>query len=84
MDEKILAAINGLVRDIKRNPFRGLGKPEPLKHGLQGWWSRRISGEHRGLSRFRKGRQSPARHRAVSLSLLTNCGGKKLLRHARA
>jgi len=46
-DEKILEAINGLIRDIKRDPFKGLGKPEPLKHALQGWWSRRISGEHR-------------------------------------
>jgi toxin YoeB len=46
-DEKILAAINELIRDVKRNPFKGLGKPEPLRHELQGWWSRRISGEHR-------------------------------------
>ena len=45
-DEKILAAIDELIKDIKRNPFKGLGKPEPLKHALQGWWSRRISGEH--------------------------------------
>ncbi len=46
-DQKILASINELVKDIKRNPFKGLGKPEPLKHHLAGWWSRRISGEHR-------------------------------------
>jgi toxin YoeB len=46
-DEKILASINDLIKDIKRDPFKGLGKPEPLKHALQGWWSRRISGEHR-------------------------------------
>ena len=46
-DEKILASINALIKDIKRDPFKGLGKPEPLKHALQGWWSRRISGEHR-------------------------------------
>ncbi|WP_314955935.1 Txe/YoeB family addiction module toxin [Bradyrhizobium cosmicum] len=46
-DEKILAAINDLIKDIKRDPFRGLGKPEPLKHDLRGWWSRRITGEHR-------------------------------------
>lgn len=46
-DPKMLAAINTLIRDIRRDPFRGLGKPEPLKHGLKGWWSRRISGEHR-------------------------------------
>ena len=46
-DEKILISINALIKDITRDPFRGLGKPEPLKHELQGWWSRRISGEHR-------------------------------------
>ena len=44
---KILDSINDLIRDIERNQFRGLGKPEPLKHVLQGWWSRRITGEHR-------------------------------------
>jgi toxin YoeB len=46
-DEKVLEAINALIKDIKRDPFKGLGKPEPLKHALQGWWSRRITGEHR-------------------------------------
>jgi toxin YoeB len=50
-DEKILAAINDLIKDIKRNPFKGLGKPEPLKHAFQGWWSRRITGEHRLIYR---------------------------------
>jgi toxin YoeB len=45
--EKILACIGALIKDIKRNPSKGLGKPEPLKHALQGWWSRRILGEHR-------------------------------------
>jgi toxin YoeB len=46
-DPKLVQAINALIKDIKRDPFRGLGKPEPLKHALQGWWSRRITGEHR-------------------------------------
>ena len=46
-DTKILIAINDLIKDVRRDPFRGLGKPEPLKHALQGWWSRRITGEHR-------------------------------------
>lgn len=46
-DEKVLEMIKNLVRDIKRDPFKRLGKPEPLKHALQGWWSRRITGEHR-------------------------------------
>lgn len=46
-DPKILNSINELIKDIRRDPFKGLGKPEPLKHTLAGWWSRRISGEHR-------------------------------------
>jgi toxin YoeB len=46
-DQKTLFAINDLIKDIRRDAFKGLGKPEPLKHALQGWWSRRISGEHR-------------------------------------
>lgn len=45
--EKILMVINDLIKDIKRDPFKGLGKPEPLKHDLRGCWSRRITGEHR-------------------------------------
>lgn len=39
--------IRELLHDIKRNPFQGLGKPEPLKYDLKGYWSRRITGEHR-------------------------------------
>ena len=39
--------INALLKDVRRSPFQGLGKPEPLKGNLAGWWSRRISGEHR-------------------------------------
>lgn len=46
-DPQALARINGLINDIKRDPFRGLGKPEPLRHKMAGWWSRRITGEHR-------------------------------------
>ena len=46
-DKKILNRINTLVKDIKREPFEGLGKPEPLKHALSGYWSRRINDEHR-------------------------------------
>ena len=41
-DKKTLRRINTLIRDIQRNPFEGLGKPEPLKGNYQGWWSRRI------------------------------------------
>ncbi|WP_339840219.1 Txe/YoeB family addiction module toxin [uncultured Maribacter sp.] len=39
--------IKELIKAIKQNPFKGFGKPEPLKHGLKGFWSRRITGEHR-------------------------------------
>jgi toxin YoeB len=46
-DQKVLQSINDLVKDIRRDPFKGLGKPEPLKHSLAGWWSRRITREHR-------------------------------------
>jgi toxin YoeB len=46
-DPKVLAKINELIRDIRREPFKGLGKPEPLKANLAGWWSRRITGDHR-------------------------------------
>lgn len=46
-DRKILQSINALIKDIERDPFKGLGKPEPLKHAFQGWWSRRITLEDR-------------------------------------
>jgi toxin YoeB len=46
-DKKILNRINTLIKDIKRSPFDGIGKPEPLKHALAGYWSRRINDEHR-------------------------------------
>jgi toxin YoeB len=46
-DRKILDRINMLIREIQRTPFGGTGKPEPLKHGLSGYWSRRINDEHR-------------------------------------
>ena len=46
-DTAILRRVNELVRDTMRNPFKGIGKPEPLRNELAGWWSRRINGEHR-------------------------------------
>jgi toxin YoeB len=46
-DRKILTRINNLIREIQREPFTGIGKPEPLKHALGGYWSRRINDEHR-------------------------------------
>ncbi len=46
-DKAILKKINSLIKEIERTPFEGSGKPEPLKHNLAGWWSRRINLEHR-------------------------------------
>lgn len=46
-DRKILDRINKLICEIQRDPFAGVGKPEPLKHALSGFWSRRITDEHR-------------------------------------
>ncbi len=46
-DKKILKRMNALVQDIQRSPFSGIGKPEPLKHGLSGYWSRRVNDEQR-------------------------------------
>ncbi|MDB4387541.1 Txe/YoeB family addiction module toxin [Akkermansiaceae bacterium] len=46
-DKKALKRLNLLIKDAMRDPFDGLGKPEPLKANFSGWWSRRITGEHR-------------------------------------
>jgi len=46
-NKSVLKRINALIKDIRREPFEGIGKPEPLKHGLSGYWSRRINDEHR-------------------------------------
>ena len=46
-DKKQLKRINLLIKDIDRNPYEGIGKPEPLKANLQGYWSRRIDSTHR-------------------------------------
>jgi toxin YoeB len=46
-DTKVLKRINALITETLRDPFKGTGKPEPLKRNLAGWWSRRITGEHR-------------------------------------
>ena len=46
-DKAILKRINSLIKDIQRTSYEGIGKPEALKHGLSGYWSRRINDEHR-------------------------------------
>jgi len=51
-DKKVVKRINFLIRDIQRHPHEGIGKPEPLKHGLSGYWSRRITDEHRIVYKF--------------------------------
>ncbi len=46
-DKAVVKRINALIKDILRQPFEGIGKPEPLRHSLSGYWSRRITDEHR-------------------------------------
>jgi toxin YoeB len=46
-DPAILSRVNLLIKEIMRDPYAGIGKPEPLKHAFQGYWSRRITSEHR-------------------------------------
>ena len=46
-DQSMITRINRLINDIQRDPYTGIGKPEPLKHSLAGYWSRRINDEHR-------------------------------------
>ena len=53
-DKKILKRINELIQDIQRNNYQGVGKPEALRHNLSGWWSRRITSEHRIVYRIDK------------------------------
>ena len=54
-DRKTLNRINKLIRDAERDPFHGLGKPEPLTNNLSGWWSRRIDETNRLIYRVRDG-----------------------------
>lgn len=51
-DKKTLKRINTLIKEITRDPFEGIGKPEPLRHALSGYWSRRINDEHRIVYRI--------------------------------
>ncbi|MBL7135777.1 MAG: Txe/YoeB family addiction module toxin [Candidatus Marinimicrobia bacterium] len=53
-DKKTLIRVNELIKDIQRNKYQGLGKPEPLKHNLSGYWSRRINSEHRLVYKIEK------------------------------
>ena len=51
-DKKMLKRINELIRQVQRTPYEGIGKPEPLRGNLTGWWSRRIDHEHRLVYKF--------------------------------
>ncbi len=53
-DLRKVERINELLKDISRQPFKGIGKPEPLRGNLGGWWSRRIDNEHRLVYRVEK------------------------------
>jgi len=53
-DKKVLKRINQLIQAISREPFDGIGKPEPLKHALSGYWSRRINDEHRVIYKIQQ------------------------------
>jgi len=53
-DKRVVKRINELIAAAKRDPFSGIGKPEPLKHALAGYWSRRITDEHRMVYKAEK------------------------------
>jgi toxin YoeB len=52
-DRQLVKRINALIKETIRSPFEGTGKPEPLRHGLSGYWSRRINDEHRFVYRIK-------------------------------
>ena len=54
-DRKTLKRINLLIKDVQREPYSGIGKPEALRENLRGWWSRRIDAEHRLVYRVEDG-----------------------------
>lgn len=55
-DKRFIKRINELIKEIERSPFTGIGKPEPLKHHLSGYWSRRINEAHRLIYRVEQDR----------------------------
>lgn len=56
-DPELASRIRDLIADIRRDPFKGLGKPEPLRHQLAGYWSRRVNSEHRLIYSVSGGRK---------------------------
>jgi toxin YoeB len=59
-EPQLLERLNGLIRECTRHPFKGTGKPEPLKDNMRGWWSRRIDREHRLVYRVSGAGQAQA------------------------
>ncbi|WP_090450124.1 Txe/YoeB family addiction module toxin [Dyella sp. OK004] len=82
-DPKKVEAINDLITDIRRNPWAGLGKPEPLKANWAGWWSRRITIEHRLVYRLfdmdkpGKGQAKPGKITVIQIAQARFHYGKK-------
>ncbi|HEY9009861.1 MAG TPA: Txe/YoeB family addiction module toxin [Devosia sp.] len=62
-DQRMLGKINELLKDCLRSPYSGIGKPEPLRQELSGWWSRRINDEHRLVYRVEQDRLQVAQCR---------------------
>jgi toxin YoeB len=54
-NKKVLRKLNSIIKDIERSPYEGIGKPEPLKHSLSGWWSRHIDDDNRIVYRIKDG-----------------------------
>ena len=54
-DKKTLKRINAIIKDMQRTPYEGIGKPEPLKGNLSGWWSRRVDGANRIVYKVKDG-----------------------------
>lgn len=54
-DKKVLKRVNLMIKEIERDPYRGIGKPEALRDDLAGWWSRRITADHRIVYRVQEG-----------------------------
>lgn len=54
-DPAVVKRIHALIKDASRNPFTGIGKPEPLRYAFTGYWSRRITGEHRMVHKVESG-----------------------------
>jgi toxin YoeB len=65
-DRRTLRRVNLLIRETERSPFEGIGKPEPLKHNLSGWWSRRIDEKNRMVYRVRE----QGEHRTLEIASL--------------